>query len=303
MLIVCPNCETSYDVSAASLGAEGRQVRCVRCREVWFATPAAESSPAAAATGAVDALAAAAADGGGADAAAADAPMDEDPAPEPASDEDLANLAVRAAGRAAADAAFGRDPAADAALASHDSPPLAPDAGGLPGPPHDIETVAARRARRAARKAQAKPRRRLAIIIVPLVAAHIALVGWRSDVVRSMPGTGRLFAAIGLGVNLRGIAITDVTTTKEANESVSVLVVQGVIANVSRQPHEIPRLRLALRNAAGSEVYSWTALPERATLGPGDSEPFQTRLASPPAEARDLVVRFFTRRDLAGGVR
>src|SRR5207244_1402250 len=37
MLIVCPNCATSYRVEPSSLGATGRSVRCVRCRNVWFA--------------------------------------------------------------------------------------------------------------------------------------------------------------------------------------------------------------------------------------------------------------------------
>ncbi|MGC2123151.1 MAG: MJ0042-type zinc finger domain-containing protein, partial [Xanthobacteraceae bacterium] len=37
MLIVCPNCATSYDVDAASLRPDGRRVRCVRCRTVWHA--------------------------------------------------------------------------------------------------------------------------------------------------------------------------------------------------------------------------------------------------------------------------
>ncbi len=37
MLIVCPNCATSYDVEVASLRPNGRKVRCVRCRTVWQA--------------------------------------------------------------------------------------------------------------------------------------------------------------------------------------------------------------------------------------------------------------------------
>src|ERR671934_1427392 len=37
MLIVCPNCATSYQVEASVLGSTGRSVRCVRCRNVWFA--------------------------------------------------------------------------------------------------------------------------------------------------------------------------------------------------------------------------------------------------------------------------
>src|SRR5581483_12399729 len=49
MLIVCPNCATSYDVDVASLRPAGRRVRCVRCRTVWDAElPHAEKLAAAA---------------------------------------------------------------------------------------------------------------------------------------------------------------------------------------------------------------------------------------------------------------
>ena len=37
MLIICPNCATSYDIDIASLRAAGRQVRCLRCQGVWHA--------------------------------------------------------------------------------------------------------------------------------------------------------------------------------------------------------------------------------------------------------------------------
>src|SRR6476469_760389 len=36
MLIVCPTCETSYQIKPAALGA-GRQVRCAHCKNTWFA--------------------------------------------------------------------------------------------------------------------------------------------------------------------------------------------------------------------------------------------------------------------------
>jgi hypothetical protein len=140
------------------------------------------------------------------------------------------------------------------------------------------------------------------MVIVFLLAVNIAIVGWRSDVVRSMPQTASLFAAIGLPVNLRGLALTEVTTTKEGRDGVPVLLVQGTITNLTKQSHDVPRLRFAMRNASGAEVYSWTTLPTRSILGPGDSEPFQTRLASPPADGRKVVVRFFNRNDAIGGI-
>ena len=39
MLIVCPNCATSYRVTPKSLGDTGRAVRCVTCHNVWFEQP------------------------------------------------------------------------------------------------------------------------------------------------------------------------------------------------------------------------------------------------------------------------
>ena len=102
-------------------------------------------------------------------------------------------------------------------------------------------------------------------------------------------------------VNLRGLAFDDVTTSIETSENVPVLLVKGKITNISRQPRDVTRLRFAMRSAAGNEVYAWTSLPARSVLPPGESEPFETRLASPPADGQFVVVRFFSRRDLVAG--
>ena len=53
------------------------------------------------------------------------------------------------------------------------------------------------------------------------------LLGWRSDVARLMPQTALLYAAVGLPVNLRGLAFSDVTTPSEMSEGVPVLLAQG----------------------------------------------------------------------------
>ena len=59
------------------------------------------------------------------------------------------------------------------------------------------------------------------------------------------------------------------------------------------------RLRFSVRYQGGYEVYSWTALPSRNVLLPGESLPFSSRLASPPREGDRVEVRFFNRRDLS----
>ena len=340
MLIVCPNCQTSYDVAAGSVGAEGRSVRCVRCREVWHAMPAEEQAAPPVEAAGVSAAAAVAQYRRGAGASgAASAPPTADDAwgqTEQGDGDELSvdpNLAARAAERStvhyddppmmdAGAQAVGMDgDGMDAGgidrdgldggdgLAAYDAPPLAPaadDAAAAPDhashePIENIETFAARRARREAHRHERRRGPSLAMITLTLLAVNAALIGWRSDVVRVMPQTASLFAAIGLPVNLRGLAFMDVTTTKETHDGVTVLLVQGAIANISRQPRDVPRIRLAVKNDAGAEVYTWTSLPVHPVLAPGDAEQFTTRLASPPADGHAVVVRFFTRRDIAGG--
>jgi hypothetical protein len=44
-------------------------------------------------------------------------------------------------------------------------------------------------------------------------------------------------------------------------------------------------------------------LPERAFLPAGETLAFQTRLASPPSDSRDVFVRFANRRDYATNIR
>ena len=36
MILTCPSCSASYNVEIAQIGSEGRQVRCKKCRHIWF---------------------------------------------------------------------------------------------------------------------------------------------------------------------------------------------------------------------------------------------------------------------------
>jgi len=117
-------------------------------------------------------------------------------------------------------------------------------------------------------------------------------------VVRLVPQTASLYAALGLPVNLRGLTFGNVTTAIETQDGVQVLVIEGTIASASTRAVEVPRLRFSVRNHRGQEVYAWTALPSRGALSPGETLPFRSRLASPPPDMREVLVRFFNRRDL-----
>jgi hypothetical protein len=93
----------------------------------------------------------------------------------------------------------------------------------------------------------------------------------------------------------------DVKSRSEFENGVTVLVIEGTIVNLTTRTLDIPRLRFGLRNASGHEVYAWTAQPAKSTLGSGNGLPFRARLASPPSDGRDVIVRFLNRRDVAAG--
>lgn len=307
MQIVCPNCTKSYQLGPGAIGENGRSVRCVRCKSVWFvASPAivtaAPSISPEAATPTDETVAAVGAELGA-----------ESSAPEQPSEPPTGELA---GSDAIALPDTTGEPAAPAALAeisipAEDAPPLAPDAGsGLPsapadldnGPP-DVESVAARRARTAARKRRSRWRIPLPMAIVLLVTACAALLGWRKDVVRYAPQMASFYSAFGMPVNLRGLAFTDVKISNEIHDGVPVLVIEGMIVSTVSKAVDLPRLRFALRNATGAEVYAWTAVPSQTVLEPFETLPFRSRLASPPAEGHDIQVRFFTKRDAVAGLR
>ena len=132
-------------------------------------------------------------------------------------------------------------------------------------------------------------------------ALVLALVIWRADVVRLLPQTATFYRMVGLEVNLRGLTFKDVKITNETVDGKPVLVIEGVIVGETRKPVELPRLRFSVRDAQGSEIYAWNTVLDQTTLQPGERAGFKSRLASPPAEGKSIDIRFFNKRDVAGG--
>ena len=119
--------------------------------------------------------------------------------------------------------------------------------------------------------------------------------------VRLQPQTASFYKLVGLDVNLRGLVFKDVKVTTETVEGKPMLVIEGVIVGEARKTVEIPRLRFSVRDAQGAEIYAWNSVLEQTTLKPGDRAAFRSRLASPPAEGKSIDIRFFNKRDIAGG--
>jgi predicted Zn finger-like uncharacterized protein len=311
MLIVCPSCSTSYAIDPTSLGTTGRTVRCARCKATWFATPKKQASEVNAFVDGViaEADAQSASPQSSAPTAAPPPPPQpaataaddfgaepESPMPEPAPLVETPEpaLAAEAEPLAISDAPSLVPPIEHAPL---------PDAAGAEVDADDVESYAARRERMRARRKQTRKSSRWTAIVLVLFAVNVALVGARDEVVRYLPQTASLFAAIGLPVNLRHLKFDNVHISKETQDGVSILIVDGTIVSTSSKPMSVPRLRFAARNIGGQELYTWTALPGRSILGPGETLDFHSRLASPPADASDVMVRFFNAQDADAGTK
>lgn len=280
MFIVCPHCATSYVIDPETL-AGGRTVRCSRCKEVWLAQP----------EDAVDA-----------------------PAPMPAM----------------AEGEYAGAPAEQATeweeLASGDeqhspeieSPPLAagwPEEGSerfdeaQEQPYEDEPASVGRRSRSfggslertASARRAGRPAFNLPAFTAAMGALAIALLVWRAEVVRLLPQTAALYKMAGLEVNLRGAAFRDLKVATETVDGKPVLVIEGMVVATGRKPVDLPRLRFSVRDAQGAEIYAWNAVLDRTVLNPGERTAFKSRLASPPAEGRNIDIRFFNRRDISAG--
>jgi len=289
MHIICPHCTTSYAIELATLGAAGRTVRCSRCKEVWLARPEdavqiASPAPAMAAAGAQTANADAAAEW---DALAREEEASETPvvdSPSIAGD-------WPADGQASAD------------TGGTDWPSLARGDG-----PEAATSPRAKRSRLGRLfampslwRGSGKPLVSLPTLCAAMGALVLALVIWRADVVRLLPQTAGFYRMVGLEVNLRGLMFKDVKVSTETVEGKPVLVIEGVITGDVRKPVELPRLRFSVRDVQGAEIYAWNAVLEQPVLKPGERAWFKSRLASPPPEGRNIDIRFFNKRDIAGG--
>jgi predicted Zn finger-like uncharacterized protein len=291
MHIVCPHCTTSYAIDPANFSQAGRKVRCARCQEVWLAVPQELVSTAAAFrhdmddTGPQDGF-------GSRDDAAGDwrednAPHVESPSissgwPEPEAPPQAAEAEENWTALARQEAMAEADPAKSSRLRNLGSS-VAPFL-------------------KSANWAKALPRAlTLPTICVALGAMVFGLIAWRSDVVRLMPQTAAFFKMTGMGVNLRGLTFEDLKISTETVNNKPVLLIEGAIVDVTRKSVEIPRLRFIVRDAKGTDIYAWNAVLEQPVLNPGEKAWFKTRLASPPAEGREIAVRFFHKLDIASG--
>jgi hypothetical protein len=133
------------------------------------------------------------------------------------------------------------------------------------------------------------PRVALGAICAVLLVSMIA--GGRERIVARVPSADRVFAAIGLPVNLAGVEFRNVVSKVTEIDGQKVLAVNGEVANLNRAATtSFPALKMTVRGADGRALYVWTANAVTSKLAPGETTTFRTRLAAPPDGARDVLV-------------
>jgi hypothetical protein len=128
--------------------------------------------------------------------------------------------------------------------------------------------------------------------VVLVLGGAMGVIAARAAVVKTIPDSARIFAAIGLPVNLRGLALDNVRTNIFDSGDRKVLVVEGLVTNLRDSSVEAPNMRIALRGRDKRELYVWTAPAPKGQLGPNEQVAFRSRLAAPPDEVSDVLVRF-----------
>lgn len=132
-----------------------------------------------------------------------------------------------------------------------------------------------------------------AAVVVVIVLGAGAFFG-RSLIVDLWPGAADIYSMVGLGGEElgAGLDIRDVKSSREVEGGVDVLVVRGVVANVTEEDRMVPMIRIALYDSAGEEVQHVIAPPLKNRLQPGATIGFSAKLPEPSALARRLEVTF-----------
>lgn len=253
MILTCPECATSYFVDDSRIPTQGRRVRCSSCGHRWTALP--------------------------------------DGSVAPGEPEDAVAAAPELESELSAFDASSFPPEEDVAPPEVEEEPLAPE----PPPPlrpYRAPGAAASR-RRASARAEARSSAMLWAGVAAVAAALIAsAIIFRSDVVRMWPKSSAAYAGLGLSVDGGGLVFEQVRADPAFLGGRPVLSVTGAIRNVRDEDLNSPPLRISLLNRDGKAVASKIAKPLDPRVPARSRRHFAIAILDPPANARDLEVRF-----------
>lgn len=291
MIISCPRCQTRYDVPDASL-ADGRTVRCSRCRHEWFATvpppaPSVMSTPAPVAP-----------------------PVEDIPEPIAPPQPVISEMMDMAYGEQTDDVSAEVEPDSEQSPPSGHSSAADIDAMfdmaapvAAENAPAETEDFVPRRLRSTPVTPQIEPRKPPAkkqilllwVVLVGLVYGVLTLVFEKQALVlKYFPQAQGFYEQMGqvFETPFEGLEIIDVSSTNAIEGGSRVLVVQGKVANRAYKDQQVPPLLAALVDQKGLKIVEWSINVEQPTLKPQQSTSFREVLIDPDKDAVRVVVTF-----------
>ena len=263
MIITCPACATRYVVPDTAVGAEGRTVRCAKCRHSWFqegpdlarATPPAAEEPTAPA------------------AEPQAAPPPPSPAPPPQPPQPLARS------EPAADVPELADDAEPPALEETPPPPVARRVGSQGDDASQFDHQPPFRRRRNPLKLWTYAGMVFALVVAALIAAvsYWGLPDW-------VPVSRPTFAAAQEDLQLD--FPPDQQERRQLPDGTEYFGASGTITNVGSVARDVPPILIVLRDERDRIVYSWEVYPPQRSLAPGESMTINQAVTDVPRAAR-----------------
>lgn len=275
MLISCPSCATQFAVPEDALGDKGRTLKCAKCGHKWF-----QASP------------------------LATEPAPPPPPPPPADEPEAPHLlpGFEDFKFDTGDFAPGRD---EPPREERTEPRLAePRFADLFDEDEDDEDrMPAALSARAPRRTQQPGRSRLAsrTALLWLVAAAmlsgVAATGvyvLQDDIVRLFPLAGKAMETVGLRQPIvgEGLQIRNQRVERLIEGNREILIIRGVIANVSEQPRDVPWVRAVLLDDKQVAVMDKMAKAPVDGLDAGATTVFTIRMESPHPDAKSINLVF-----------
>lgn len=264
MIITCPNCQTKYQVTYEAIGSAGRKVQCASCNQSWQQAAVFENKP----------------------------DLKLVPTPDPESDRLFDTMA---------------EEALDAAIEAEEKEVV----GELPRPADPVEprpakkresadevrerqkALSRRQAAMVSRLPMARMRQAARVVGVVALAGTLGLAYFgRVQLVERNPNLAGLYEAVGLGVNVVGLDLSNLQSMRSMNEGKEALVVSAQIVGLMPSPVPVPPVLVSLLDATGHTIYEWSVTPRIRDLMAGERATFDTRLPLPPSEAVKVRLSF-----------